>query len=92
LEGNLALPLQQIDEAVEAVSANGGLSEFERVLLGDLEHISIRMQRVMGKSCDPRVKSRSFFAQAHLWCAAISSRAGAFIQSINELHDRSRQA
>jgi hypothetical protein len=92
LEGNLALPLQQIDEAVEAVSANGGLSEFERVLLGDLEHISIRMQRVMGKSCDPRVKSRSFFAQAHLLCAAISSRAGAFIQSINELHDRSRQA
>lgn len=101
VEGNLALPLQQIREAAEATkglpsaeSACGtsSCSEFERVLLGDLERAATYMQRVTGKSHSPRIQSRAFFAQCHLLSAGILSRCRAFITSLEHLHDRSRQA
>lgn len=89
LKGNLALPLKRLREMPQNPD---GCSEFERVLLGDLELTQKYMQRVMGKSQDPRLKSRPFHAQANLLSAAILSRAPAFNQSLKQLHDRSGQA
>jgi predicted transcriptional regulator len=89
LKGNLALPLKRLREMPQNPD---GCSEFERVMLRDLEITQKYMQRVMGKSQDPRLKSRPFHAQANLLSAAILSRAPAFNQSLKQLHDRSRQA
>ncbi len=93
LEGNLSLSLQQIKEATVSVATDpDSCSEFERILLRDLERTQQTMQRVMGKSQDPRIKSRAFHAQSHLLTTGILSRAKAFTQSIKQLHDRSGQA
>lgn len=89
LKGNVALPLKWLRE----VPPNpDGCSEFERVLLGDLEITQKYMQRIMGKSQDPRLESRVFHAQANLLTAGILSRVPAFNQSLKKLHDRSGQA
>jgi hypothetical protein len=89
LEGNFALSLEQIRETA---ADPGACSEFERVLLGDLELVQKYMQRVMGKSQDPRIQSRAFHAQSHLLTAGILSRCPTFTRSIKHLHDRSGQA
>jgi predicted transcriptional regulator len=89
LKGNLALPLKRLREMPQNPD---GCSEFERVMLRDLEITQKYMQRVMGKSQDSRLKSRPFHAQANLLSAAILSRAPAFNQSVKQLHDRSGQA
>lgn len=89
LQGNLALPLAQMNQ----VPADpDGCSEFERVMIKDLEITQKYMMRVMGKSQDPRLKSRVFHAQSHLLCGGIISRNTAFIQTLSKLHDRSGQA
>ncbi len=89
LKGNLALPLKRLREVPQNPD---GCSEFERVVLRDLEITQKYMQRLMGKSQDPRLKSRAFQAQANLLSAAILSRVPAFNQSLKRLHDRSGQA
>lgn len=89
LKGNLALSLKQVKEAV---ADSQQCSEFERILLKDLELTQSYMQRVMGKSQDSRIKSRAFHAQSHLLTAGILSRAAAFTHSLKELHDRNGQA
>lgn len=89
LKGNLALSLKQVREAVVASQQ---CSDFERILLKDLELTQSYMQRVMGKSQDSRVKSRAFHAQSHLLTAGILSRTTVFTQSLKELHDRNGQA
>jgi hypothetical protein len=89
LKGNLALPLKQLREVPQNPD---GCSEFERLTLRDLEITQKYMQRLMGKSQDPRLKSRPFHAQANLLSAAILSRVPAFNQSLKQLHDRSGQA
>lgn len=86
LRGNVSWPLQQLNQVPEDPD---GCNEFERVLLKDLEIVNKYMQRAMGKSQDPRLKSRAFFAQAHLLTAGILSRATAFFQTMRRLHDRS---
>ena len=89
LKGNLALPLKRLREVPQNPD---GCSEFERLMLRDLEITQKYMQRLMGKSQDPRLKSRPFHAQANLLSAAILSRVPAFNQSLKQLHDRSGQA
>jgi hypothetical protein len=89
LQGNVALPLQQM-RAVPPDPA--GCSEFERILLQDLEILQKYMQRVMGKSQDPRLQSRAFHAQSHLLTGGILSRHTAFLHTLKALHDRSGQA
>jgi len=69
-----------------------GCSEWERILLRDLELVQKYMQRVMGKSLSPKLKSPAFFAQAHLVTAGLLSRHRAFFDSVRGLHDRSGQA
>ncbi len=88
LRGNLALPLERVKQAS---SDPEGSSEFERILLNDLELTQKYMQRIMGKSPDPRLKSQSFHAQCHLLAAGLLSRAPAFFQTLRKLHDRSGQ-
>lgn len=87
--GNVALSLEQIRSIPQPAD---GCSEFERVLLKDLELSQKYMQRVMGKSESGRLRSRAFFAQTHLLTAGILSRATAFFQSMRHLHDRCGQA
>ncbi len=88
-KGNLALPLERIRQAAQSPD---GCSEFERVLLKDLELTQKYMQRVMGKSQDQRLSSRAFHAQCHLLSGGILSRARAFFHTLRQLHDRCGQA
>jgi len=89
LSGNLALPLKQLKEIP---SDPEGCSEFERLMLRDLELTQQYMQRVMAKSPDERLASRTFHAQCHLLTNGILSRSTAFFQTLRKLHDRSGQA
>jgi hypothetical protein len=88
-KGNLALPLARMRQMPQSPDA---CSEFERVLLGDLESTQKYMQRVMGKSQDERLQSRAFHAQCHLLTAGILSRCRAFFHTLRQLHDRNGQA
>ena len=88
-KGNLALPLERIRQAAQSPD---GCSEFERVLLKDLELTQKYMQRVMGKSQDQRLASRASHAQCHLLSGGILSRARAFFHTLRGLHDRCGQA
>ena len=78
--------MQQVPQDAE------GCSERERILLRDLELVQKYMQRVMGKSLDPKLQSLAFCAQAHLLTAGILNRQHAFFDSVRRLHDRSGQA
>jgi len=88
LSGNVALPLERMSQVPQDPE---GCSEFERVMLKDLEILQKYMQRVMGKGQDPRLISRNFHAQCHLLAGGILSRNTAFIHSLRQLHDRSGQ-
>jgi len=87
--GNLALPLEWARQGPEDAQE---CNAFERVLLKDLEILERYMQRVMGKSLDPRLKSPAFHARANLLAAGMLSRARAFFDTLKELHDRSGKA
>lgn len=88
-KGNVALPLERMKQVPADPQ---GCTEFERVLLNDLEILQKYMQRVMGKSQDPRLHSRTFHAQSHLLTGRILSRGRAFLQTLKQLHDRNGQA
>jgi hypothetical protein len=89
LKGNLALPLQWMRQVPQSPD---GCSEFERVLLGDLELTQKYMQRVMGKSQEQsKLTRRAFHAQCHLLTAGILSRSRAFFDVLRQLHDRNGQ-
>jgi len=88
-QGKIALAL---DEIGQIPGDSEGCSEFERVLLKDLEILCKYMQRVMGKSLDERLSSRVFHAQANLLTAGILSRENAFFHTLRQLYDRSGQA
>jgi hypothetical protein len=87
--GNIAVSLSGLRKGAAGPE---GCSSAERVLLHDLELTGRYMQRVMGKSLDPHMNTRSFHAEANLLCAGILSRSTAFIETIRSLHDRSGQA
>jgi hypothetical protein len=87
--GHVGLPLQWMKSVPEDPE---GCNEFEGALLKDLEITHKYMQRVMGKSDDRRLKTRSFHAQANLLTAGILSKARAFFDMLRKLHDRSGQA
>src|SRR5207237_10332120 len=88
-KGNLALPLERIRQAAQSPD---GCSEFERVLLKDLELTQKYMQRVMAKSQDQRLSSRPFHDKCHLLNGRLLSRARAFFHTLRQLHDRCGQA
>jgi hypothetical protein len=89
LGGNFVLALDRM----RAVPENAeGCSEFERVLLRDLELAQKSMARVSGKCADRRLTSRAFFAQANLVAGGILSRLGVFTKAVRALHDRTGEA
>lgn len=88
-KGNIALPLERLRRAREEAD---GCNSLERTLLTDLEITQKYMQRVMGKSCDPRLSTSAFKVQAHLLTAGLLSREQAFYEAMKGLHDRSGQA
>jgi len=89
-QGHLSLPLQQLKDLPEDPD---GCSEFERVLVADLEQAQKLLVRLMTKSADPsRFSSRPFRAQAHLLCAGLLSRLPAFTKTLRKLHDHCGQA
>lgn len=88
-EGHTALVL---DRMGQVPADPDGASEFERVLLKDLEITHKYMQRVMGKSEDRRLKTPAFLAQAHLLTAGLLSQGRAFFEVMRKLHDRCGQA
>jgi KorB domain len=84
-QGHLALPLQQLKGLPEDPD---GCSEYERVMIADLEQAQKLLVRLMTKSADlSRLSSRPFRAQAHLLCAGLLSRLSAFTKTIQKLHD-----
>jgi hypothetical protein len=87
--GNVALPLEQLRRGDRQAD---GCNPFERGVLKDLELSGKYMQRIMGKSQDPRLKTPAFHAQAQLLTHGLLSRSKAFFQTLRRLHDRSRQA
>ena len=87
--GHLGLPLQWMNSVPED---RDGCNDFEGALLKDLEITQKYLQRVMGKSDDRRLKTRAFYAQAHLLTAGLLSQARAFFETVRKLHDRSGQA
>lgn len=88
LNGNLGLPLEQIQAAPQDPD---GCSEFERIFLQDLEQAHKGMLRVIGKSQDPRLQSSPFLAQCNLLTAGMVSRGPAFLKILRQLHDRTGQ-
>jgi hypothetical protein len=86
--GNVALPLEELRQAKRGAD---GCTPFEQGLLKDLEITGKYMQRVMGKSGDRRLKTRTFQAQANLLTAGILSRSAAFLETVRQLHDRTGQ-
>ena len=89
VQGHLTLALEKMSQTPPS---DDGCSEFERVLLKDLEILEKYMVRTIGKSADGRLKSRTFLAQANLMTAGILSRAAVFKKALTDLHDRSGKA
>jgi len=87
--GNLTFVLEQMKEVPENPD---GCSEFERVLLKDLDIVANYMRRVVSKSQDRRLRSRTFHAQVNLLAAGVLSRVPAFTKALKELYDRSADA
>jgi hypothetical protein len=69
-----------------------GCSPRERGLLGDLEGLRRRMERVMAKCGDERLASRAFFAQANLLCGGVLGILPSFSERMKEFYDRSGRA
>src|SRR5437867_7548130 len=88
-EGHTALVLDRMGQVPEDPD---GSTEFERVLLKDLEITHKYMQRVMGKSEDRRLKTRAFLPQAHLLTPGILSPSRRCVEGMRKLHDQCGQA
>jgi hypothetical protein len=87
--GKLTWPLEQMKRVPDDVE---GCSEFERVLLGDLQVVVKYVRRVMTKCHDGRLKSLAFYAQAHLLSGGLLSSLDCFQERIKEFHDRCGRA
>ncbi|MBI4868351.1 MAG: ParB N-terminal domain-containing protein [Candidatus Wallbacteria bacterium] len=87
--GKLALALERMQRVTVP---SDGCSEFERVLLRDLEILQKYMQRVLGKSLETRAWTQAFRAQAGLLLAGILSRIETVTQALRTLHARSGEA
>jgi len=89
VQGKIGWSLEQMRRVPEDQE---GCNAFERTVLGDLEITQKYMQRVMTKSQDKRLSTRSFHAQANLLTAGLLSRIPAFLKIVREFHDRTGQA
>jgi len=87
--GKLSWPLEQMKRVPDDVE---GCNEFERVLLKDLQIAGKYLRRVMTKCQDARLKSRAFYAQAHLLSGGLLSSFDSFRERMKEFYDRCGRA
>jgi hypothetical protein len=87
--GKLGWSLDQLGRVPEDPE---GCSEFERLLLRDLQVLHKSMQRVMAHHQDPRLKQRAFYAQANLLACGVLTLLPTFQPLLKEFYDRSGQA
>ncbi|HWT79483.1 MAG TPA: KorB domain-containing protein [Candidatus Methylomirabilis sp.] len=87
--GKLAWSLDQLNRVPEDPE---GCSEFERLLLRDLQLLHKSMQRLMAHHQDPRLKNRTFYAQANLLACGVLTLLPTFQQTLKEFYDRTGQA
>lgn len=87
-EGKLNWSLDQMKNVPDDPD---GCSDFERVLLKELQSLGKSMQRVVLKCRDPRLASRPFYAQANLLTAGLLSNLDTFKERMKAFHDRSGQ-
>jgi KorB domain len=88
-DGKLGWSLEQMRRVPEDAE---GCSEFERLLLRDLELLGKCLERVTVKCRDGRLQSRAFYAQANLLVGGLLSHWQPFQRSLKEFHDRSGRA
>lgn len=86
--GNISWGLERLKESFKGLA---GCTGIEQKVLKDLEIAQKYMQRVAYKSCDKRLKTASFKAQANLLAGGILRQVNAFEKAVRELHDRSGQ-
>lgn len=82
-QGNVALALARMKST--PLAPRVGCSEFEGVMLHDLEAVQNYMVRVTGKSGDERLQSGTFHAQSSLLAAGIIGREPAFLSAVRRL-------
>jgi len=87
--GKLGWSLEQMKQVPED---REGCTEFERVLLGDLQILQRYLQRVLLKCQDERLQSRAFYAQAHLLTGGLLSQLSPFSERMRAFYDRSGHA
>jgi len=87
-EGKLNWSLDQMKNVPDDPD---GCSDFERVLLKELQSLGKSMQRVALKCQDRRLASRPFYAQANLLTAGLLSNLDTFQERMKAFHDRSGQ-
>ncbi len=87
--GKLSWPLEQMKSVPDDVE---GCNEFERLLLKDLQIVGKYLRRVMAKCQDARLKSRAFYAQAHLLSGGLLSSFDSFRERMKEFYDRCGRA
>jgi len=87
--GKWSWSLEQINRVPEDPE---GCNDIERALLKDLKILLKYMHRVMSKCHDPRLKSRTFHAEANLLTAGLLGKLELFSKAMREFHDRSGQA
>jgi hypothetical protein len=88
-EGKLGWSLDQIKSVPPDEE---GCSQFERVLLADLQTLQKYLERVMLKSDEQRLQSRAFFAQANLLVGGLLTTLEPFRERMKEFYDRSGHA
>jgi len=88
-QGKLGWSLEQMKSVPEDVE---GCSEFERVLLKDLEILQKYLARVMTKCHEARLASRAFHAQANLLAGSLLSKLELFGERMREFYARSGNA
>jgi len=67
-------------------------SNAEQALLREFERLLKSMQHVMAACDSPRLKTRTFYAQANLLTASVLSRREPFFKKMEEFYDRSGHA
>ena len=87
-EGKLNWSLDQMKNVPDDPD---GCSDFERMLLKELQSLGKSMRRVALKCQDRRLTSRPFYAQANLLTAGLLSNLDTFKERIKAFHDRSGQ-
>jgi hypothetical protein len=88
-QGNWKWSLQQMQTVPEDPE---GCNDVERGLLRELERLLKSIGHVVARCDDPRLQTRTFYAQANLLVAGLLSRRESFFKKMEEFHDRSGHA